>query len=419
MWQDQLLIVSLCAETVLIAVTWKLWTGGSAFPAVPLLKELSVVPMVVDQVLAAMMLGSLFGAIGVLVQRSRQATGFGRTSPDWLLTVFVFCGTAMGVLNQHRFQSWHWLTLLLVAQYLVLPPAERLRTWRITIATIYCFAALSRLSPDMGGSMSREILTTILAKGGAGHLTRNATWISVGCGLMTLAEFLTGLGLCWKPTRRLSVTVSMLMHLTLVTALGPWGLNHHHGVLCWNLFFLVAVPLLFVMCEEPAAPIHRTPSAKSRWIQFFLVLFPLSGLWGVADNWPSWQLYSPRPEVLKLYVHADDVSRLPPTLQPFVSPPAPLQDWCGVRLDRWSLNETNAPIYPEDRFQLAVAAFATGALPQDRFRVELDIPDEVRWWRRRRLEAQGLQGTVARYRSKLILNADTVRESSVIKEQMR
>ena len=39
-------------------------------------------------------------------------------------------------------------------------------------------------------------------------------------------------------------------------------------------------------------------------------LFPLSGLFGIADNWPAWQLYSTRPETWTLRIKEADVRYL-------------------------------------------------------------------------------------------------------------
>jgi hypothetical protein len=78
--------------------------------------------------------------------------------------------------------------------------------------------------------------------------------------------------------------------------------------------------------------------------------------WGYWDVWPSWAVYSSRGGGATLFVRSDDVKRLPEVVRPFVRPPAPLSDWHPVDVDRWSLEALKCPVYPQNRFRMAVAA---------------------------------------------------------------
>ena len=99
---------------------------------------------------------------------------------------------------------------------------------------------------------------------------------------------------------------------------------------------------------------HTGQRWRFRAAILFVWLFPLSGLFGIADNWPAWQLYSTRPETWTLRIKETDVHFLENHIQQHVSGPAPLDDWVVVRLDRWSLAETDSPLYPQGRFQKEV-----------------------------------------------------------------
>jgi hypothetical protein len=60
-----------------------------------------------------------------------------------------------------------------------------------------------------------------------------------------------------------------------------------------------------------------------------------------------------------------------------------LNHWCPVKLDRWSLAETESPMYPEDRFQLAIIRAILGRCQQPvRFRIEISSPSIPFWWHR-------------------------------------
>jgi hypothetical protein len=98
-------------------------------------------------------------------------------------------------------------------------------------------------------------------------------------------------------------------------------------------------------------------------------------------------LYSPRPEVLQVFVHVDAKDQLPESVQSSIGSPLPLDDWCPVRIDRWSLEQTYSAIYPEDRFQLAVAAKLVDSLQNaEDLRAVLKSPGIPDWWNRHETE---------------------------------
>ncbi|MCP4509987.1 MAG: hypothetical protein GY826_26725, partial [Fuerstiella sp.] len=149
----------------------------------------------------------------------------------------------------------------------------------------------------------------------------------------------------------------------------------------WNAFFLIAVPTLFTdIRPQDAKP--SPASVRLRIIAAVIVLFPLSGLFGIADNWPSWQLYSTRSDVVRLYIDEVSVGQLPEHLQPFVGQPEPLDRWCPVRLDRWSLATTRAPIYPEVRVQLTVVRALLENVPAAAVQITVESAQSPAWWHR-------------------------------------
>ena len=72
--------------------------------------------------------------------------------------------------------------------------------------------------------------------------------------------------------------------------------------------------------------------------------------------WPSWGLYAPAAERVRLLIHRREAEQLPAELQPFVeAAPGDDPSWRVLRLDLWSLESLAVPIYPQSRFQLGVA----------------------------------------------------------------
>ena len=115
----------------------------------------------------------------------------------------------------------------------------------------------------------------------------------------------------------------------------------------------------------------------------FVWLFPLSGLFGIADNWPAWQLYSTRPETWVLRIKEADIQYLEHDIQQHVSKPEPVDEWVVLKLDRWSLAETDSPLYPQGRFQCEVIGRVLATLPDDaEFRIDISEPEQWFWWQR-------------------------------------
>ena len=425
---DWSLFACLLSEAALIIATWPLWTRLNAFPVVPLLAGFSDVPIVVDCALVAVLLLCL-AVLSVLTLRTRSVLWPSETAvqnstasegdstkkkPTLFLAIALAVSLALAVLNQHRLQPWHWLFMLVLLQTLCLREPRLTAIRRMTIASIYIFAAVSRFGPDVVSGMSRQVLSVAVEAFQVDHLLKNESFVFAACATMSIVELLCGLMLLAPATRRYGILFAVLLHAVLLVTLGPLGLNHNVGVLLWNTFFLFAVPILFGK-EYRSALAESLPdeAARSRrrlWLfGGFLFLFPLSGLFGLADNWLSWQLYSPRPEVVRVFVHQDAIGRLPKPAQQFILPPAPLDEWCPLRIDRWSLFATGAPLYPEDRFQLAMAKKLTAMVGGDAIRIRIEQPDIPWWWQRSETELDAAEDA-GNDTKKYWLNTNVVRE---------
>jgi len=401
---DWFLLTCLLAEATLVIATWPLWTRVDAFPAVPLFAAFSDVPVIVDRTLVGVLLLSL-AAIAVPALTARHARLSGLS-----LSMSLAASMALVVLNQHRLQPWHWLFMLVVVQTLSLREPSLTAIRRLTFASIYIFAAVSRMGPDVASGMTRQVLAVTIETLQLGHLLKNDSFVFAACLAMSVVELLCGLMLLAKAIRRYGILLAALLHAVLLLALGPLGLKHHSGVLIWNTFLLFAVPILFrrsnnlATAKDGVSEAEKTPWS-TRLFAAFLFLFPLSGLFGLADNWLSWQLYSPRPEVVRVFVQQDAVASLPESVRQFVLPPAPLEEWCPIRIDRWSLSAAKAPVYPEGRFQLAVAKELALAVGEDSIRIQIEHP-EILWWHRSVAEIDAVGNGFEGY----LLNANTVRK---------
>ncbi len=360
-------------EVILIVATLPLWWGDTEFPQIPLVVEL---PPVIDQLATVCLMLACTVIVSLPIRDRSQLLTSGRIAA-------IVCSMILVSSNQHRLQSWHWLMMLNLTWLIILPQKDLLTVMRHTVAAVYICSALSRMSLTPEQGISGIIVRQLLELAGQSGWEWAPAQIAKLCHLMTLGEFLTGFLLIFPRTQRWGCLGAILLHGSLLLALGPWGLNHHAGVLLWNLCFLCLVPILFPLNRMVQADDHSY-SQRQKIVLAIIWLFPVSGLFGIADNWPSWQLYSSRPETWILSVHEADRKLLPDTVQSFIAEPAPLSEWCAIKLDRWSLEQTKSPMYPEDRFQRAVIRNLLAQSPEPiRFQIDISEPEFPFWWKRR------------------------------------
>ena len=376
------LCVSVCG-LLLVGATWPLWWPSGDYPLIPWFWALLSAPISVDRALAWGLV--LSGATVALLStreclESRQqpaATGPGR---PWLFpasAVWITCLVGSVLLDQQRFQVWAWEFFWLTLFLNLAPPRVAIVCCRVFVIGIYAYSAISKFDvgfiqtqgPWLLDGLRRAIGLNAPAWGTASH---DGLW------MFPVGELLASLALCFRRTRRWGIVGSGVMHLSLLLALGPLGWNQKPGVLIWNLFFLVSVPLLFWPRDQRSESYdgHSCPSLirqtrpsvvrdRLRSLlpgeRFCVAAVVALSIWpaleGVrlCDHWPAWAVYSSRPEIVSIQVSEDEISLLPLSLQAHIGPPEPLSPWHPISIDHWSFEQRHCPTYPQARYRLAIA----------------------------------------------------------------
>jgi len=387
---------------LLIAATWWLWFPDGRFPLLPLSGTLTQVPLFIDRLLS-------IGLIAVLA-----ATLFaGRRS---LRLSVLIMGAALVLLNQHRLQPWFYHLLLMnllpggseqrsdvvspqrhrerrenSAATIVLDrtgpqrgpsgaawirPASlralcvsvvnhscgiisRPRSGALLItAGIYFWSGWSKLDATFLTGYGRQFVEVIAGAVGLSVRFLNDRDLSLLAAILPAGELIVALLLVPARTRNAGLKLSLVMHGLLLLAVGPFGLNHEAGVLLWNGYFILQNLLLLrsdsnaVMAGE-MPPVQMRSSAGRILIGLALLMPALRGF-GLWDNWPSWAVYSASPARVHVLIEDSAVELLPPDLRDCLEPRAVRDGWSWLRLDWWSLRSVNAPLYPQDRFQLGL-----------------------------------------------------------------
>jgi hypothetical protein len=359
---------------VLVGTTWPLWSPQGEFPRVPFVGWFVCVP--------AWLEWTALGGCGIALLTTLIFAARIRVM-RWAVAVSTLAIAVLVLADQHRLQPWVYQLVVLQIVLARLPALEAIALARMFVISIYLFSALSKLDRsffDVGGGQIVEGLLRCL--GLADRVSVDARMFLAGS--VAAAELLVAVGLCWRRSRKLAWAASIVMHLLLLAALGPWGENSQPGVLLWNVYFILQNVILFGLAGElPAADSGAdvlSTGTRSEWpcravrsLVAFVIVFPLTEPFGQCDVWPAWAVYATGPERLRVFVRSADRDHLPASIRCYLQEPRFEDDLCLVRIDRWSLDACRAPIYPQNRFRLGVAlTIADAGALADTVVVELD-----------------------------------------------
>ena len=342
--------LSVCA---LLAVTWKLWIFQNVFPQVPAMGGLASWPAAVHWVAFGLLVLSSLAVLAI-----RHPNAYQRL----FLLVFLVAALLATGLDQHRLQPWFYQSMLFALAMICFSPARALPLLRALLVSIYLFSALGKFDYQFLHTVGPQCV-------GAGC---NLVGISTEdwpvllpvllSALFPVVEFAGGVGLLMKRFRRATIIVLITMHLGLLLILGPLGLNHQPAVLLWNVSFIFQVLLLFgrQRADDESATSEENHDSQRllqpSYLFVALLLLPLLEPLGCFDHWLSWGLYSPRNSRVTLEIYQPPGKRLPAAMEPYVRPSRFREGMVELRMDLWSLEGLGVPIYPQDRFQLGVAA---------------------------------------------------------------
>jgi hypothetical protein len=328
------------------------------------------------------------------------------------------------LLDQHRFQPWAYQFAVAALVLAFTPPVEAAALLRVLTVAIYFWSSVSKFDYTFLHSTGTLMLDGLFRALQLYPYTIDTRTAVLLAWVLPLDELAVAILLAVRRTRTVGLVASILMHLLLLAALGPLGLNHEPGVLLWNAYFIVQNLLLF---RRPPAGWRRTagPGALLRLREIASGLIPPSrssglgraavyaAIWlpalepfGLLDHWPAWAVYSPSIERVALVIPFEDDQR------------HGFDEWEGhyfaidsfgapwrLMDDLWSLETLHAPVYPQGRFHAGVALAAV-----ERHKLQ-DVATLTVWsradrltGRRTRTEYAG-EDAIRRYAESFRLNA--------------
>ncbi len=343
---------------VLVLVTFPLWRGGEPSLLIPMLSTLNSLPSWVQWIPCTLILAA---CTAIVTTAELQRAWL------WWIVAVAFCVSF--VLDQHRLQPWAYQSAIYAIVFATMD-RETARRWLIPLAaSVYLYSGLGKLDYQFAHTVGQNFLAAANLPG-IGNLAdrfEHNTLAMIAL-LLPLSEALIAVGLLLRRTRRIAGGCVMLLHLSLVIMLGPWNLDHSNGVLFWNILLIIQAWFLFV--QPHAEPDASSPSQSAAAIPaagklvgnrfatavvVLAIVMPVTERWGYWDHWTSWALYSPHSSRAEVQIHRSAMDQLPTNMQPFL-----IDDdsdgWHRLQMNSWSLDRLKVPVYPQARFQLAVAS---------------------------------------------------------------
>ncbi|MEW4570983.1 hypothetical protein AB1L88_24205 [Tautonia sp. JC769] len=331
------------ATLTMLALSWPLWIGsGGLFPRVPFLPSLPEPAW-----LRVVLFGALVGSIVCGIVRRRCL----------LIGLLPLAYLVAG--DQHRFQPWAYQYALMALALGALPDARALGLCRALLIALYVYSGLSKLDTTFPGEVGAAFLIQLTSPLGTDVLGWPGPVRAAAALLMPMAELLIGVGLAFRRSRPFALAGAVGMHATLITLLGPWGLDHSTIVVVWNGALIVEGLILFARTgsTRPVAPMEPLPRAGWPVVAAFAlaITMPAFERRGAWDSWPSFALYASHAERVYVFLHEDDLARLPDEVRRHLRPPSLGDPWHRLDLTSWSRAGRGTPPYPQARAAVGVA----------------------------------------------------------------
>jgi hypothetical protein len=329
---------------VMVVLSWPLWIDLADFPAVPFVRWFPEYP----REWSWLGLGMIVAGLGLGMSDRFGRIGLG-------VTVITMTWLILG--DQLRLQPWVYQFLVMGTLLAVLPSRSALVFCRAYLVSVYIYSGLSKLDQSFVDELGPLFLRTFarlvpIDASGLFKPGREATVL-----VMPLAEIVVAALLVPRRTRAIGYLGALIVHLSLLLVLGPWGLGHSTIVLAWNV--ALGVEEFFVFW--PGGPGRRESLGwsfreKIVALPFAMVMvMSLTERLGLFDSWPSHALYASHCERSSITMDAfGNFDSLPTALRVASTVSIPQGGWVLNPTD-WTRSVRGVPVCPQNRYANGLA----------------------------------------------------------------
>ncbi len=313
-------------------IGWKVWMVDRTYPTAPSFEFMSEIPGWVHFGFFACSIA----AIAILILKPiRPVMAF------LIVNELLACS-----LDQTRWQPWEYQYLFMILIFLV----NYKEQWRIQpvliflLAAIYTYSGLHKMNAAFIGMVWNPMILKQFF-----HIspeTIKLPLVHYTGYMLPLVEFAAGAALFIPRTRKIAAILLIIMHVSLLILLGPFGLNFNVIIWPWNIAMITFLYLL-VFKNEPILSLKPVFYKLNYLVALFWGVMPAFCFVGLWDNYLSANLYSGKMPFLIISVK--DKAGLE-DLAPFFAESNPLQDSKGlIYVQSWAYKDMNVPSYPQLR----------------------------------------------------------------------
>lgn len=316
-------------------IGWKLWIKDRQFPVVPVFDWLDW-PSIVQYILFVLSLGF----IALLI--------FKPLNKNLLIGLFITeCISCAG--DQNRWQPWEYQYLFTIVICIInFKDHKKIITGiAFMMAAIYVYSGTGKFNEGYLVLVWDNIFLKKIFNIDEALIQHNS--IHYWGYATAAAEILFAAGLFFEKTKKLSAIGMIAMHLLILYAIGPLGIDYNTIVWPWNILMIILLYLLFIKKQSLQINI---PLSWQGWNKIVLIawgILPALNYVGLWDNYLSSRLYSGGLPLMAICIK--DAGEMD-ELQPYFSR-TDMYNLCNgqamVNLQNWCMKELNVPPYPEMR----------------------------------------------------------------------
>ncbi len=281
------------------------------------------------------------------------------TSLRRFLPITLIPALILGLEDQNRWQPWFFQYLVMWPLFLTDEKVNKesiLWSLRLLLIGIYFWSGLHKVNLSYWNEVGPWLFSPLEKwfGGSLSFMTRPLIYFS------PFFEILLAIFLFPIRTRKYAIIGVLIIHISILSLISPWGHNWNKVVWPWNLLMMLLVLIVFLPVTNSSKElttkrdwheIFKTPSI--RWIALWFWLLPPLAFFNLFDSYPSFALYSGTRTKAHFFLTYELQSQLPG--QALVHVKHSIESEYGdLDIFAWSLHDLNVPIYPESRIYLSI-----------------------------------------------------------------
>ncbi|HOZ78925.1 MAG TPA: hypothetical protein PLY34_13105 [Ferruginibacter sp.] len=316
-------------------IGWKVWIKDRQFPLAPVAGWLNW-PSLMQYILFVLSLSLIISLVFKPFNK--------------IIIVTLLCSETLSCLaDQNRWQPWQYQYFFTIAAFIINFKNTKnfIACIAFIMASTYFYSGIGKFNEGYLVLVWDNIFLKNIFKLSEEAYRQNSLHY---LGYATaLAEVLFAIGLFFSKTKKAAAWGMICMHLLILYALGPLGINYNPVIWPWNI--LMAILLFVVFIKVPGSPIH----IKALWpglnkaVLIAWGILPALNYVGLWDNYFSCRLYSGGlPQMAICLKDQGEIEEL----QPYINS-TDIYNRCNgkamINLQNWAVKEMEVLPLPEIR----------------------------------------------------------------------